>query len=85
MAGIQEEPLSRGQLLQQIKQRGWSFRPAVSGKEFYGLVDGINNGAAFHFHAPVPYTAQEDHSDFLKALCSHLSTNKKSYKFIAEQ
>lgn len=56
--------MGRAELLGMIKQRHWSFRPAVSGKEFYGLVSGDYRGMPFYFYDPVPYLSQEDHSEF---------------------
>lgn len=63
--------MTRAELLMNIKQRGWSFRPAVSGKEFYGLVKSQYGGHVFYFHGAVPYLSHEDHTAFWEALIEH--------------
>lgn len=65
--------MNRSEFLQLIHTRKWIFRPAISGKEFYGLVKGQHQGKAFYFFGQAPCLPYEEYDAFWQDILNHLA------------
>tara|TARA_B100000745_G_scaffold127147_1_gene82850 strand:+ start:300 stop:527 length:228 start_codon:yes stop_codon:yes gene_type:complete len=71
--------MNRVELVKCIKERGWKHQVAFSAKRIYYLVSGEHEGRPFHYHAPIPFNFEHEHTYFWRGLLGYLSM-----RFVAE-